>query len=37
MIGTLQWAQRGASIWIAHWNESNTWVVPPILSSNDLS
>ena len=37
MIGTLQWKQRGASTWIAHWNESKTCAVPPMLSSNVLS
>ena len=37
MIGTLQWKQRGASTWIAHWSESKTCVVPPIFSSNALS
>jgi hypothetical protein len=37
MIGTLQCAHLGARTWIAHWNESKTWVVPPILSSNALS
>lgn len=37
MIATLQWLQRGASVWIAHWNESNTWTVPPIEISNALS
>ena len=37
MIGTLQWLQRGASMWIAHANESNVCVVPPIFTSNALS
>ncbi len=37
MMGTLQWKQRGASTWIAHWSESKMCVVPPILSSNALS
>ena len=37
MIGTLQWLQRGASMWIAHANESNVCVVPPIETSKALS
>ena len=37
MMGTLQCRQRGARIWIAHWNESNVCVVPPIEISNALS
>src|SRR5215210_5616509 len=37
MIGTPQWLQRGASMWIAHANESNVCVVPPMRTSNALS
>ncbi len=37
MIGTLHFTQRGASMWMAHANESNTCVVPPIATSNALS
>jgi hypothetical protein len=37
MIVTLHCAQCGASAWMAQANESNVWVVPPIVMSKVLS
>src|SRR5947207_1400348 len=37
MTAQPQCSQRGASAWIAHSNESNTWVAPAVVISSDLS
>jgi hypothetical protein len=37
MIRQSQWAHLGASMWIAHSNESNVWLFPAIVTVNALS